>query len=486
MGSCLSSDSRSPHPGSPATPVRRRRSSKRRSGSRNSSFDYHKEELLHRIPGRMFLNGSSEVASLFSQQGKKGTNQDAMIVWENFGSREDTVFCGVFDGHGPFGHMVAKRVRDALPLKLSTHWEVNIKSEDVLREISLNTGSSLYPEDAFLIAGEESRLSIDVEETEKHLEVFQTLKESFLKAYKVMDRELRSYTNIDCFCSGTTAVTLVKQGKNLVIGNIGDSRAVLATRGEDDSLTAVQLTVDLKPDLPAEAERIHKCKGRVFSLQDEPDVARVWMPKNDSPGLAMARAFGDFCLKDFGVISVPEISYRRLSEKDEFIVLATDGIWDVLSNDEVVNIVDSASSRSSAARSLVEEAVRAWKITYPTSKVDDCAVVCLFFDSNSNNFSTASAKAKDKTFMSMEMTEVISNADGASSPLAFNRSSTLREGEEVSAASKDEPSEQDELLPKTGNESSPLNGVSRVNTVMTLPRFVPDKAVGGSKSKKKY
>ena len=85
------------------------------------------------------------------------------------------------------------------------------KSEDVLRESSLNTGSSLYLEDAFLIAGEELRLSIDVEETEKHLEVFQTLKESFLKAYKVMDRELRSYTNIDCFCSGTTVVTLVKQ-----------------------------------------------------------------------------------------------------------------------------------------------------------------------------------------------------------------------------------------------------------------------------------
>lgn len=82
MGSCLSSDSRGPHPGSPASAIRKRKFSKKQSGSRNSSFDYHKEELLHRIPGRMFLNGSSEVASLFSQQGKKGTNQDAMIVWE--------------------------------------------------------------------------------------------------------------------------------------------------------------------------------------------------------------------------------------------------------------------------------------------------------------------------------------------------------------------------------------------------------------------
>lgn len=76
----------------------------------------------------------------------------------------------------------------------------------------------------------------------------------------------------------------------------------------------------------AEAERIRKCRGRVFALQDEPDVARVWLPNSNSPGLAMARAFGDFCLKDFGLISVPEISYRRLTEKDEFIVLATDGV----------------------------------------------------------------------------------------------------------------------------------------------------------------
>ena len=40
----------------------------------------------------------------------------------------------------------------------------------------------------------------------------------------------------------------------------------------------------------------------------------------------MARAFGDFCLKDFGLISVPEISYHQLTEKDEFVVLATDGV----------------------------------------------------------------------------------------------------------------------------------------------------------------
>ncbi|KAH6769533.1 Protein phosphatase 2C family protein, partial [Perilla frutescens var. frutescens] len=467
MGSCLSGESGSPRAGSPMG-LRKRRGSKRRLGSRSSSFDYRREEQLHRTPGRMFLSGSSDIASLFTQQGKKGTNQDAMIVWENFGSRTDTVFCGVFDGHGPFGHLVAKRVRDSLPLKLSAHWEVNIKSDEVLREVSLNTSSMCSEDTSFLSAEEESRNSIDLEETGKQPEIFQTLKESFLKAYKVMDRELRMHASIDCFCSGTTAVTLVKQGQDLVIGNIGDSRAVLATRDANNSLTAVQLTVDLKPNLPAEAERIRKCKGRVFALHDEPEVPRVWLPHNDSPGLAMARAFGDFCLKDFGLISVPEVSYRRITDKDEFIVLATDGIWDVLSNKEVVEIVSSCPSRSYAARALVELAVRAWKTKYPTSKVDDCAVVCLFLDSNEST--TASVKSKENIPEAEE--------DDGPSPTGLNRSGTVREAGdengEASEANEDEGDEEHATV-GVGHEWSALEGVSRVNTLLTLPRFVPGK-----------
>lgn len=75
-----------------------------------------------------------------------------------------------------------------------------------------------------------------------------------------------------------------------------------------------------------EAERIKRCKGRVFALQDEPEVPRVWLPFDDAPGLAMARAFGDFCLKEYGVISIPEFCHRVLTERDQFIVLASDGV----------------------------------------------------------------------------------------------------------------------------------------------------------------
>jgi serine/threonine protein phosphatase PrpC len=61
-------------------------------------------------------------------------------------------------------------------------------------------------------------------------------------------------------------------------------------------------------------------------MDDEPDVPRVWLPDQDAPGLAMARAFGDLCLKDHGLICTPEVYYRKLSEEDEFLVLATDGV----------------------------------------------------------------------------------------------------------------------------------------------------------------
>lgn len=61
-------------------------------------------------------------------------------------------------------------------------------------------------------------------------------------------------------------------------------------------------------------------------MDEEPEVFRMWMPEHNCPGLAMARAFGDFCLKDFGLISIPEVSYRRLTDSDEFVVLATDGV----------------------------------------------------------------------------------------------------------------------------------------------------------------
>ncbi|CAI9756761.1 unnamed protein product [Fraxinus pennsylvanica] len=77
----------------------------------------------------------------------------------------------------------------------------------------------------------------------------------------------------------------------------------------------------------------------------------------------MARAFGDFCLKDFGLISIPDVYYHHITVGDEFVILASVGVWDVLSNMEAVEIVTSApdygteitTTESSEIVSVVEE-----------------------------------------------------------------------------------------------------------------------------------
>ncbi|KAG5541625.1 hypothetical protein RHGRI_021453 [Rhododendron griersonianum] len=244
------------------------------------------------------------------------------------------MFCGIFDGHGPWGHYVAKRVRKTMPSSLLSNWQ------ETLAEASLD-------------------LDFDLE-TDKKLHKFNIWKRSYIRTCAAVDHDLGRHRKIDSFCSGTTALTIVRQGELIFIANVGDSRAVLATTSDDGSLVPIQLTIDFKPNLPQEAERINQCNGRVFCLPDEPGVQRVWRPEEESPGLAMSRAFGDYCIKDFGLISVPEV-------------------WDVISNEEAVEIVSSTPDRGKAAKRLVENAACAWRRKRPGIAMDDISAICLFF-----------------------------------------------------------------------------------------------------------
>ncbi|KAL3498575.1 hypothetical protein ACH5RR_041307 [Cinchona calisaya] len=292
------------------------------------------------------------VGSIYSHPGSKGLNQDAAILHQGYGM-EDGAFCGVFDGHGYYGHAVSKMVRNRLPSLLLNQMNT------MARIIS----SPKYSE----------KVGGEVQFNKK----FDKWKGTLFSAFKVMDKEIKLVENMNCSCSGTTAVVVIRQGEYLIIGNLGDSRALLGTKS-GDGIGSVQLTTDLKPDLPMEAERIRKSNGRVHALREEPHIQRVWLPLGDSPGLAMSRSFGDFLLKNHGVIAIPEVSYHRLSQNDQFLVLATDGVWDVLTNNQVISIISSAANETAAAKAVVDASIAAWKQKFPNSKRDDCTVICLF------------------------------------------------------------------------------------------------------------
>ncbi|KAL1341467.1 hypothetical protein HN51_027938 [Arachis hypogaea] len=322
-----------------------------------------KNEFLLCSSGTVSVDGSNNFASVFSKRGKKGVNQDCCIVWEEFGCQEDTIFCGIFDGHGPWGHFVAKRVRESMPPCLLCNWQ------ETLSQASLD----LDPDSG----------DADVE-AEKMQNCFNIWKHSYLKTCAAIDRELQQNRKIDSFFSGTTALSIVRQGELIVIANVGDSRAVLATTSDHGSLVPIQLTVDFKPNLPQEAARILERQGRVFCLEDEPGVHRVWLPDEESPGLAMSRALGDYSVKEYGLISVPEVTQWNVTTRDQFVVLATDGVWDVISNEEAVEIVSSTAERGKSAKRLVECAKRSWKRKRGGIAMDDISAICLFFHSPCN------------------------------------------------------------------------------------------------------
>lgn len=145
------------------------------------------------------------------------------LNFQNFCSRDDTVFCGVFDGHGPFGHMVAKKVRDTLPFTLST--QLKLTSESNQSGLVDENGFQIKSTDAEEEEEEEAQRSEAVvttmdeqwcelnpnENNEELPDMYPSLKHALLKTCQQIDKELKMHPTIDCFCSGTTSVTLIKQ-----------------------------------------------------------------------------------------------------------------------------------------------------------------------------------------------------------------------------------------------------------------------------------
>lgn len=341
---------------------------------------------------RLCTNGISKSCCAHMKQGRKGINQDCFLAWEGFGAQGEATFCGVFDGHGPMGHHVAKKVRDCLP---------NLLLDNQCASLPMTNNIQAFAGAGAVTVGSDGYVSV---------------KKAFADCYSKMDDTLKSNPDLNCVFSGTTAVTLLVQNKSLMIANVGDSRAILVSRGEGASLRVEQLTVDFKPDLPGELERIKDCKGRVFALEDEPEVARIWLPNENKPGLAMARALGDFCLKEYGLSAIPHVSHREITNDDEFVVLATDGVWDVLSNDEVASIVEKAEPKGLAAKSVVDTAAKKWKRKFSHIRMDDCAVVCHFLNqkhtmtpssvhsSQSHSSSTSKENSVNSTLISQKST----------------------------------------------------------------------------------
>lgn len=142
-------------------------------------------------------------------------------------------------------------------------------------------------------------------------------------------------------------------GNHLFCANCGDSRAIIVSKSSNgtNELIVKAVSRDHKPNETDEAKRIVKVGGRIEAFQDYDGKPigplRVWRKDEDLPGLAMTRSFGDGCAQIAGVIPNAETFEFELTPADMFIVMASDGVWEFMSNDYVAQIVAPYYEKSS-------------------------------------------------------------------------------------------------------------------------------------------
>lgn len=286
-------------------------------------------------------------------------NQDAFCVFAPFrksitaevsAAYDMQIFLGVFDGHGAEGRSIAQYARDYISM--------------TTRDASEELGSTGNP----------------IELNRKRVE---TLKAAFCRAERgLTESEMR----IDHVFSGTTAVVAWLFGRDLYTAWTGDSRCVvgrgIGVENGRARFMAVDCSYDQKPVRADEKRRVRNAGGRIARWQKNMGPLRVWLPRDWTPGLAMTRSIGDTVLSEYGVSPVPEVTWMRLGREDEFIVLASDGVWEFMTSQEVVDFIGrmkrEGRNASDASEALVREAVRRWRRNEMV--VDDTTAVVMWMN----------------------------------------------------------------------------------------------------------
>lgn len=179
-------------------------------------------------------------------------------------------------------------------------------------------------------------------------------------------------------------MSLIYTPTKVITANVGDSRAIIG-QWLFDQWTYEDLTRDHKPNIPEEAQRIISHGGRVEQIKDSKGTFigpfRVWVKDKQFPGLAMSRSFGDEASHSVGVIAEPEIKECNFKTEDKFIILASDGLFEYISNKEIVNIAKEYY--------LTDNIVGCCEYLYKLSSerwlkkeevIDDITMIIVFFD----------------------------------------------------------------------------------------------------------
>lgn len=166
------------------------------------------------------------------------------------------------------------------------------------------------------------------------------MKAAIMEGFRKTDEQVIEDATASQFC-GSTAAMVVVVGSRIYLAHIGDTRIVVSC---DNGETHV--TRDHKANREDEKKRIEELGGTVLFFG-------TWRVEGM---LAVTRSFGDGVLKTL-IPADPEVDVRDVPPSNMSVaIIATDGVWDVISNQEAIRTVRGASNPKEAAKTLVQEA----------------------------------------------------------------------------------------------------------------------------------
>lgn len=304
----------------------------------------------------------------------------------------DYYLFGVFDGHG--GHYcsdtISQRLFDYIALNLLTTKQLEDKLKWNTNETSKTSGGSSYPlwfafqspysdlRSAKLKELHKQSLTLYAEELLKERimeesignEIEFNIEKILTNAFLKLDHDLTvealpnaangtqlDKETMDIAMSGSCACVAFLNGKNLYVANSGDARALIGQENDDGTFTAVPMSHDHNAENQNEVKRL-------FSEHPPQEQATMIRDGRLLEMLLPFRAFGDvrfkwpikhlkeYAIPIYGhgiipthshtppyVTAKPEIIHKRLNYRDKFLILATDGLWDLLSPDRVIQLI---------------------------------------------------------------------------------------------------------------------------------------------------
>ena len=155
-------------------------------------------------------------------------------------------------------------------------------------------------------------------------------------AFNKIDEELKFY---DSEHTGSTATILLLDENQIYCANVGDSSAFIVY---DNYLK--KINIDHKCSDPKEEERIIRSGGKIT--------------KNRVMGqLVLSRCLGDLYCKKYGVSNIPDISINKLERNIKYIVVASDGVWDVVGENDLMNLSKNRKNADGFCKDLVKLAI---------------------------------------------------------------------------------------------------------------------------------